>query len=33
MTQDYVPRKREWQEIAADAAKATDPEREKAEPM
>jgi hypothetical protein len=27
MTQDYVPRKREWREIAAEAAKETDPKR------
>jgi hypothetical protein len=27
MTQDYVPRKREWREIAAEAAKEPDPKR------
>jgi Tfp pilus assembly protein PilX len=27
MTQDYVPRKRGWREIAAEAAKETDPKR------
>jgi hypothetical protein len=27
MTQDYVPRKREWREIATEAAKETDPKR------
>jgi hypothetical protein len=27
MTQDYVPRKREWREIAAEAAEETVPKR------